>query len=90
MQLVGAPQVYIRGPFVMEGVLQGGIGAVVALAALALSFLALRATLPVASGRGGEPVLGAASSRLALCLSCWRAGWWSGASAGSLATRTRA
>ena len=26
MQLVGAPQAYIRGPFVMEGVLQGGIG----------------------------------------------------------------
>ena len=32
MQLVGAPQAYIRGPFVMEGVLQGGIGALVALA----------------------------------------------------------
>ena len=27
MELVGAPQAYIRGPFVMEGVLQGGIGA---------------------------------------------------------------
>ena len=26
MQLVGAPQVYIRGPFVMEGTLQGGLG----------------------------------------------------------------
>ena len=24
MQLVGAPQMYVRGPFVMEGVLQGG------------------------------------------------------------------
>jgi cell division transport system permease protein len=43
MQLVGAPQVYIRGPFVMEGVLQGGAGAVVALAALGAAFLALRA-----------------------------------------------
>ena len=32
MQLVGAPPVYIRGPFVMEGVLQGGVGALVALA----------------------------------------------------------
>lgn len=42
MQLVGAPQVYIRGPFVMEGVLQGGIGALVALAALSAGFLALR------------------------------------------------
>ena len=35
MQLVGAPTAYIRGPFVMEGVLQGGIGAIVALALLA-------------------------------------------------------
>ena len=43
MQLVGAPQVYIRGPFVMEGVLQGGIGALVALALLGIVFFALRA-----------------------------------------------
>jgi len=43
MQLVGAPQAYIRGPFVMEGVLQGGAGALVALAALATAFFLLRA-----------------------------------------------
>jgi len=42
MQLVGAPQVYIRGPFVMEGTLQGGIGAVVALVALGVVFFGLR------------------------------------------------
>jgi cell division transport system permease protein len=42
MQLVGAPATYIRGPFVMEGVLQGGIGAAVALALLAGVFLVLR------------------------------------------------
>ena len=42
MHLVGAPQVFIRGPFVMEGVLQGGIGALLALAALALTFLVIR------------------------------------------------
>jgi cell division transport system permease protein len=42
MQLVGAPTVYIRGPFVMEGVLQGGIGAIVALVLLAALFLAVR------------------------------------------------
>lgn len=42
MQLVGAPAAYIRGPFVMEGVLQGGIGALVALAALAIAFLLAR------------------------------------------------
>jgi cell division transport system permease protein len=51
MNLVGAPQAYVRGPFVMEGVLQGGIGALVALAALGVAFFALRARylVPLAS-----------------------------------------
>jgi len=44
MQLVGAPQAYLRGPFVVEGVFQGGIGAVVALLALAVTFGVLRAS----------------------------------------------
>jgi len=44
MQLVGAPQIYIRGPFVMEGTLQGGLAAIVAVAGLGITFLALRAT----------------------------------------------
>jgi len=43
MQLVGAPLAYLRGPFVMEGVLQGGAGALVALLALAVAFFVLRA-----------------------------------------------
>ena len=43
MQLVGAPQAFIRGPFVMEGVLQGGAGALVALVLLGGGFLILRA-----------------------------------------------
>jgi cell division transport system permease protein len=43
MQLVGAPAAYLRGPFVMEGILQGGIGALAALVALAVTFVALRA-----------------------------------------------
>lgn len=42
MQLVGAPAAYIRGPFIMEGVLHGGIGGLVALAALAAAFLLAR------------------------------------------------
>ncbi len=41
MQLVGAPRTFVRGPFVMEGTLQGGLGAVLALAGLAGVFLAL-------------------------------------------------
>jgi cell division transport system permease protein len=43
MQLVGAPKAYVRGPFVMEGVLQGGIGAVAALALLGAVFVAVKA-----------------------------------------------
>ena len=31
MQLVGAPFAFIRGPFVAEGILQGGAGALVAI-----------------------------------------------------------
>jgi cell division transport system permease protein len=42
MQLVGAPTAYVRGPFVMEGVLQGGLGALAALAGLVVVFFAVR------------------------------------------------
>jgi cell division transport system permease protein len=43
MQLVGAPVAYVRGPFVAEGILQGGGGAIVAIAVLAAVFAAARA-----------------------------------------------
>ena len=43
MQLVGAPLGYIRGPFVTEGVLQGGVGALAALALLWGIFMVARA-----------------------------------------------
>ncbi|HET7219198.1 MAG TPA: ABC transporter permease [Vicinamibacterales bacterium] len=39
MQLVGAPFAFIRGPFVAEGILQGGFGAVAALVSLWVVFL---------------------------------------------------
>jgi cell division transport system permease protein len=42
MELVGAPHAFIHGPFVMEGVLQGGIGALAALVALVAAFLSLK------------------------------------------------
>lgn len=38
MQLVGAPYVFIRGPFVVEGVIQGGLGALAALLVLGAGF----------------------------------------------------
>ena len=43
MQLVGAPFIYIRGPLVLEGVLQGGAGALVAMVSLAVLFAVARA-----------------------------------------------
>ena len=42
MQLVGAPLAYVRGPFVAEGILQGGLGALVAMLALALAYFFVR------------------------------------------------
>lgn len=43
MQLVGAPFTYIRGPLVVEGVIQGGAGALIAIVALAVLSGVLRA-----------------------------------------------
>jgi cell division transport system permease protein len=42
MQLVGAPIAYIRGPFIVEGLIQGGIGATVALVVLWIGFSVMR------------------------------------------------
>jgi cell division transport system permease protein len=49
MELVGAPLAYVRGPFIVEGVLQGGLGAMVAL-------LVLWAVFASASARYGNLV----------------------------------
>src|SRR5262245_35225150 len=43
MKLVGSPMSFIRGPFVAEGLLQGGIGALLALVVLWLGFAAVTA-----------------------------------------------
>jgi cell division transport system permease protein len=52
MQLVGSPLAFVRGPFIVEGVLQGGGGAAVALVALWLGYVVGRA-------RYGRLILGA-------------------------------
>ena len=44
MELVGAPMTFIRGPFVCEGIIQGGIGG-------ALALVALRVALELAKSR---------------------------------------
>lgn len=43
MALVGAPIAYVRGPFVVEGILQGGTGALLAMVLLWAAFAATRA-----------------------------------------------
>jgi cell division transport system permease protein len=43
MQLVGAPFAYIRGPFIAEGLIQGGMGALFAIVLLLAAFAAIRA-----------------------------------------------
>jgi cell division transport system permease protein len=43
MQLVGAPFAYIRGPFIAEGLMQGGMGAVLAIVLLLGTFGVIRA-----------------------------------------------
>jgi len=50
MQLVGAPFAYIRGPFIVEGLLQGGIGALVSILLLLATFAAIRARFGSALG----------------------------------------
>jgi cell division transport system permease protein len=44
MHLVGAPLGFIRGPFVIEGLLQGGAGAILALGALYAAYSGVRLT----------------------------------------------
>jgi cell division transport system permease protein len=52
MQLVGAPIAYIRGPFVLEGVIQGGLGASIALALLFAAYLTVRGSTSVLGAAG--------------------------------------
>ena len=42
MQLVGAPIAYIRGPFIVEGLIQGGMGALASLVVLWITFFVVR------------------------------------------------
>ena len=55
MQLMGAPISLLRGPFVFEGLLQGGAGAIVALVALYGVFLVVRAQFAAALGPSLDP-----------------------------------
>jgi cell division transport system permease protein len=59
MRLVGATQAYVRGPFVAEGMIQGGLGGLVSFGLLAVALRVLAKDLATAS-----EVLGRASIAL--------------------------
>ena len=84
MALVGAPVAFIRGPFVMEGAIQGALGALVALGGLAAMGRALsRALGPAVTALGPESVRALA---LPEAVALVGAGALVGAAAGLLAT----
>lgn len=86
MQLVGAPSVFVRGPFVMEGVLQGGFGALLALVALAGVYLATRGAYlqPAAAALNLSSVRFLSASWCAIVIV---GGMWVGCLGGWLASR---
>lgn len=77
MALVGAPFSYIRGPFIFEGLLLGGLGALAALAAIGAAYA-------VAGRWLGADVAFLGSGEVALLL---LGGLLVGAAAGTLASR---
>ncbi len=83
MELVGAPMAFIRGPFVCEGIIQGGIGAVLALAALRIVLELATSRLAAAASAGCSTFRRSGSSRLDRWRSSSRAAWWWVASADS-------
>jgi cell division transport system permease protein len=88
MHLVGAPLGFIRGPFVFEGVLQGGLGAVIALAALYALFVVVRARMgDVLAGLGG-PGAGLAFLPWTAALALMAGGMLVGCIGGFVAART--
>jgi cell division transport system permease protein len=50
MELVGAPMAFIRGPFVCEGIIQGGLGAAIALLLLRIALELARPRLAAIAG----------------------------------------
>jgi cell division transport system permease protein len=86
MQLVGAPFTFIRGPFVVEGMLLGGVGAMAALVALWLLYRMLSAWsgADLAGLLGGEALHFLGLGQAALVVA---SGFGVGALAGVVASR---
>ncbi len=87
MQLVGAPFSYIRGPFIVEGLLLGGAGAIVAVAVVALAYTAAARWLgPDLAGFIGVAQLQFLGLREAVVMV--GGGFGVGAAAGTVASRS--
>ena len=89
MELVGAPLAFIRGPFVAEGFLQGGIGALLAMTALWVGFLVAMAWW----GTDLNSLLGGGSVQflpIRLCLYLILGGMLVGSAGGLVAARDAA
>jgi len=87
MQLVGAPFSYIRGPFIIEGLLLGGVGAAVALIVIGLAFSAVARWLgPDLAGVAGAEALRFLGFREVAIMML--AGLGVGAAAGTVASRS--
>lgn len=87
MDLVGAPTAYVRGPFIAEGILQGGLGSLVALVALLGAFLAARGPylVPLASALNLSAIRFLPATT---CLYLMLGGMLVGCAGGILATRS--
>jgi cell division transport system permease protein len=57
MRLVGATRGYVKGPFVMEGMLQGGLGGLVSVGLLWVAFRVLAGEAMAASDLMGRAVV---------------------------------
>jgi cell division transport system permease protein len=87
MQLVGAPLAYIRGPFVMEGLIQGGVGAIAAVAILWITFLIVRSRAGVFLAGTIDPVSLAFLS-VPMCAALLAGGMMVGCIGGLIAARS--
>ncbi|MCM3881909.1 MAG: ABC transporter permease [Vicinamibacterales bacterium] len=87
MQLVGAPLGYIGGPFVVEGLLQGGAGAGIALGMLWMTFLFARARMNPLLINGIDPA-GLAFLPLSMIAAILAGGMIVGCIGGLIAART--
>ncbi len=90
MQLVGAPIAYIRGPFVVEGLIQGGVGAIVALVVLWITFFVVRSRAEALVEAAIDPAIAGISFASRPPRACfWRA-WRVGSLGGFIAARRHA